>query len=165
MKPRFENQNARHLVGICRRKGAGTESTADLWKEFMPRRREIKNRVNSDLISMRVFYRSNDDPLTRKTPFDEWVAVEVSETIAVPGGMESYRVPEGLYAIFIHRGPASRAPRTMEFIFGEWLPNADCTLDDRPHLAIMGADYKRDDPEAEEEIWIPVSLRSQADNG
>lgn len=161
MRPRLETRDTRNLVGICRKHAAGRDSTAELWKQFMPRRREIESRVNTDLISMRVFHRTEDEPLTRQTPYDEWAAVEVSDSSVIPNGMESYRVPDGLYAVFIHEGPASRSSRTMQYIFGEWLPDSEYELDNRPHLAVMGADYKPDDPKAKEEIWIPVSRPAQ----
>lgn len=130
----------------------------------MPRRAEIKTRVSTDFISMRIFHRGKEEPLTQQTPFDEWAAVEVSDSAAVPGGMDSYHVPDGVYAVFTHRGPASRSSRTMQYIFGEWLPYSEYDLDDRPHLAIMHADYKPNDPEAEEEIWIPVSKPGSRDS-
>lgn len=156
-KPRIEAAEARKLAGCCRKNNTpGMNSTEALWKQFMPRCKEIKNRVGSDLISMRVFHQTSKEPLTRHTPFDEWAAVEVSDAIRIPDGMESYLVPEGLYAVFIHHGLPSEAPRTMQHIFGIWLPNSEYKLDNRPHLAIMGPNYRPDDPQAKEEIWIPV---------
>ena len=70
--------------------------------------------------------------------------------------MESIASPEGLYAVFVHKGPASEGPRTYQNIFATWLPNSDFILDNRPHFAIMGEKYKREDSDSEEELWIPV---------
>jgi len=138
-------------------KADSRENTAKLWRRFMPRRREIHARVGSDVISMRVFHRSESEPLTAATPFDEWAAVEVSNVEEVPEGMEPFLLPGGTYAVFVHRGPASTFAQTAGYIFGDWLPNSDYELDDRPHLAVMGVDYRAEDEGAEEEIWIPVS--------
>ena len=110
---------------------------------------------------MRVFHKLEDELLTQQTPFDEWAAVEVSNFTVVPNGMETYLVPGGVYAIFIIQGSASQSSQTMEYIFGEWLPKSGYDLDNRPHLAIMGSDYKPDNPDAKEEIWIPVSTLSK----
>ena len=30
------------------------------------------------------------------------------------------------------------------------------TLDDRPHFEILGEKYKNQDPDSEEELWIPI---------
>jgi AraC family transcriptional regulator len=65
-----------------------------------------------------------------------------------------------MYAVFTHRGPASTFARTAGYIYGVWLPASDYMLDARPHLAVMGPDYDPQDPEAEEEVWVPV--RAQA---
>lgn len=159
MKPRFDYSDTRKLVGVCQKDVHRPNDTATIWKKFMPRRGEINNRLNSNYISMRVFQRLADDPLTHQTAYDEWAAVEVSEAADIPAGMEFFLVPDGAYAVFIHEGPASGFPDTMKSIFNEWLPSSEYELDNRPHLAIMGADYRPDDPDATEEIWIPIAKR------
>jgi len=70
--------------------------------------------------------------------------------------METITVPDGLYAVFLYKGPASAASNIYQYIFGTWLPNADFLLDDRPHFALMGEKYKNEDPSSEEELWIPI---------
>jgi AraC family transcriptional regulator len=42
------------------------------------------------------------------------------------------------------------------YIFTRWLPASGYQLDNRPHFEILGDKYKNNDPESEEEIWIPV---------
>jgi AraC family transcriptional regulator len=44
----------------------------------------------------------------------------------IPEGMETLVLPAGLYAVFIHKGPASTGPATYQYIFETWLPGADC---------------------------------------
>lgn len=47
-----------------------------------------------------------------------------------------------------------------EYIYGSWLPNStEYARDNRPHFEILGEKYKNNDPESEEEIWIPVKGR------
>ncbi len=92
--------------------------------------------------------------------FDKWAAVEVSDFSSVPDGMETMTLPAGLYAVFLYKGPASAASQTYRSIFGAWLPNSDFLLDNRPHLAVMGAKYKNEDPGSEEELWIPVKQKA-----
>ncbi len=69
--------------------------------------------------------------------------------------------PSGLYAVFIHKGDASTAPKTFEYIFGTWLPNSEYLLDNRPHFEILGEKYKNEDPNSEEEVWIPIKPRKK----
>ncbi len=69
--------------------------------------------------------------------------------------METFCIPEGQYAVFHYKG-SSADSSIFQYIFGEWLPKSGYELDDRPHFEILGAQYKNNDPESEEEIWIPV---------
>jgi AraC family transcriptional regulator len=36
------------------------------------------------------------------------------------------------------------------------MPNSDYVLDNKTHFEILGDKYRNNDPESEEEIWIPV---------
>ncbi|MBN2009098.1 GyrI-like domain-containing protein, partial [candidate division KSB1 bacterium] len=91
--------------------------------------------------------------------FEKWAVVEVADFGSIPEGMESMILPGGRYAVFDYKGPASAAPQIYEYIFRMWLPTSEYVLDDRPHFAVMGDKYKHDDPDSEEEIWIPVELK------
>jgi AraC family transcriptional regulator len=64
----------------------------------------------------------------------------------------------GDYAVFNYRG-SSADPRIFQYIYGEWIPNSEYVLDDRPHFEILGEKYKNNDPNSEEEIWIPIKKR------
>ena len=122
----------------------------------MPVRREIKNIIGKELYSIEVYetlYFNNYNP---EKEFDKWAAVEVTDFETVPEDMETLISPRGLYAVFLHKGAASKGPETYQYIFGTWLPASDFLLDDRPHFAVMGEKYKNDDPDSEEEVWIPV---------
>ncbi len=88
--------------------------------------------------------------------FEKWAAVEVEDFNGVPDEMETLKTPGGLYAVFLHKGPARKGVETYQYIFRTWLPNSTYLLDNRPHFAVMGIKYKKDSPDSEEELWIPV---------
>jgi AraC family transcriptional regulator len=46
------------------------------------------------------------------------------------------------------------------YIYNEWLPNSPWELDHRPHFERLGAKYKNEDPNSEEDIYIPVRPRA-----
>ncbi|MFN9597179.1 MAG: GyrI-like domain-containing protein, partial [Bacteroidota bacterium] len=46
--------------------------------------------------------------------------------------------------------------KTFHHIFNEWIPNSEFNIDQRPHFEIMPEGYKADDPNAMEEVWIPI---------
>lgn len=130
--------------------------TGELWRAFMPRRREVANRVDNNFISMQVYQAGERNHFVPTTQFDKWAVVAVSDFNAVPDGMESYSLQGGTYAVFEHHGPANLFPKTMHFIFGEWMPNSGYELDDREHFEVLGEGYDPIDANAREEVWIPV---------
>ena len=90
--------------------------------------------------------------------FDKWAAVEVPDFHSMPAGMEAFELPEGLYAAFHYKG-FSADNAIFQYIFATWLPASGYQLDDRPHFEVLGEKYKNNDPDSEEEIWIPVRLK------
>ena len=157
MFARIEKIEGKKLVGIWNSMSIADNKTAALWQAFMPRCRELKNRSNTNLISMQVYDAATD--FARYNPqalFQNWAAAEVENFDAVPPGMETYQLPAGTYAVFIHKGLPSDFGKTAAYIFGSWLPQSGYEVDARPHFAVMGPGYKPDDPNAEEEVWMPV---------
>ncbi len=155
MEPRIETLAGKKLVGKRIRMSLSNNKTLELWQSFMPTRKEIKNSKTTDLFSMQVYnkYFENFDP---DAEFEKWAAVEVTDFDTIPDEMESYTLTGGLYAVFIHKGAANTGPKTFQYIFGIWLPGSDYILDNRPHFEILGEKYKHEDPDSEEEVWIPI---------
>lgn len=134
--------------------------TFQLWSSFMPRRKEIKNVINANLYSLEVFPIAHFNNFDPGNTFQKWAAVEVSDFDEIPREMTPLVIPEGLYAVFVHKGPQSEGHKTYHSIFVEWLPNSEYMVDERPHFAIMDERYKKDDPDSEEEIWIPITNKA-----
>ncbi len=161
MNPEIKILPEKKLIGKRMQMTLSDNKTNELWKSFMPSRKEIKNNITTELFSIQVYDKSFDfTKFDLNTPFEKWAAIEVSDFITIPNGMESYTLPNGLYAVFIHIGAASTGAKTFQYIFGTWLPNSIYTLDNRPHFEILGEKYKNDDANSEEEIWIPIKLRA-----
>ncbi len=159
-KPRTPIVAARKLIGKSIIMPFSENKTADLWKSFMPRRNKIKDKISGKLFSIQVYPPDFFENYSPGIEFEKRAAVEVFEFNSVPDGMEAFELPGGLYAVFEYKGKASEATDTFEYIFYDWLPKSKYDLDDRPHFEILGEKYKTDDPESEEEIWIPVKLKT-----
>jgi AraC family transcriptional regulator len=159
MQPRIETLAEKRLVGNRARMSFSDNRTFELWRSFMPRRKEITNCLGTDLYSVEVYPPTFWEDFSADKEFEKWAAVEVAGCGAIPDLMETLTVPAGLYAVFVHRGPASTGPETYGYIFRSWLPSSGYALDNRPHFALMGEKYKKDDPDSEEEIWIPIKLK------
>jgi len=132
------------------------DRTAELWASFMPIRKQVKNRVGTHFMSMQVYPGSVASSLTPDTLFQKWAVVEVSGHGVIPDGMSSYNLEGGRYAVFIHKGPASFFPATMTQIFAGWLPSSGLEIDRREHFEVLEDGYSPTDPNASEEIWIPI---------
>lgn len=158
MQPRIEHTTDKKLIGIKLEMSLANNQTAMLWKSFMPRRNEIQHRPSSDLISMTVYNVPFD--FNPHTAFDKWAAVEVTAVETIPAGMESFVIPAGTYAVFDYKG-SSADPSIFQYIFGTWLPGSEWIMDHRPRFEVLGAKYKNNDPDSEEEIWIPVTQKQR----
>jgi AraC family transcriptional regulator len=160
MEPRIETISEKNLVGKRIRMTLSDNKTFELWHNFMSERKEIKNRKTTDLFSLQVYDKRFDfKNFDQNAEFEKWAAVEVSDFDTIPDEMETYILKGGLYAVFLHKGAASTGPKTFQYIFGTWLPGSDYSLDNRAHFEILGEKYKHDDPNSEEEVWIPIKSK------
>lgn len=154
MEPRIETIEPKKLIGMRMGMSLSQNKTADLWRQFMPRRAEVKNRVSADYISMQRY--GEHWTFSPEDRFEKWAAVEVSSFSHVPPDMETYVMQGGTYAVFVHHGPAHAAAKTMQAIFGQWLPTSAYVLDQREHFEMLPEGYRPVDPNAKEDIWIPI---------
>lgn len=155
MIPRIEQLKEKKLIGKKFTMNLVNNKTGELWKNFMPKRREITNNLSNDLISMQVYGPTHFVDFKLTNEFEKWATVEVSDFENVPSDLETFTLPGGLYAVFDYKGSSSD-PSIFQYILGTWLPGSDYLLDDRPHFEVLGDKYKNNDPTSEEEIWIPI---------
>lgn len=156
MTPRIETLDEHKLVCLRATMSLTKNTTRELWREFMKRRHEIRNCVGTDLYSIQIFDELYFKAFNPHSEFEKLAAAEVSNFNDVPPGMDTFTLPSGLYAVFLHKGAASTGAVTFNYIFSTWLPNSEYHLDNRPHFEMLGEKYKNDDPDSEEEIWIPI---------
>ena len=158
MQPRIVDLAEKKLIGLRMQMSFADYRVAELWRSFGPRRKEITNALNDDLISMVVYAPTHFLDFKPTNTFERWAAVEVAHFNHVPPGMETFDLKAGLYAVFDYKG-SSADPSIFEYIFNTWLPSSRYKLDHRPHFEVLGQNYKATDPDSEEEIWIPVRER------
>lgn len=158
MTPRIETLNEKKLVGKRLTMSLANNRTVELWQKFMPKRREISNNITNDLISMQVYKPTHFADFKPTNEFEKWATVEVTNFENLPTEMETFSLAGGLYAVFDYKG-SSNDPSIFQYIFGTWLPSSEYLLDDRPHFEVLGDKYKNNDPNSEEEIWIPIKTK------
>lgn len=168
--PEIRLSPARILTGISIRTSLANDKTVELWRRFMPGKKEIKNRISEDLLSVQLYDELPDgENFNALTPFTKWAAAEVSAAGNCPQGMDNLVIPEGLYAVFLHIGGPARAAESFTFIYRDWLPSSGFRLELRPTFEVLGEKYSNNSPDSEEEIWIPIgklpSLQAEDDKG
>lgn len=153
--PRIVQGKEKHCIGIFLHMNLVDNRTTELWSEFMPRIKEISNRKGNDFISLQEYPPNYHTVYNPTVVFKKWALAEVSPVDFVPTGMEVFTIESGLFAVFDYKGIASN-PGIFEYIYADWLPNSGFILDDRPHFEVLGDNYKNNDSDSEEEIWIPI---------
>lgn len=160
MEPRIENIPEKKLVGKSLHMSISNDSTPELWRGFMPERKNIKHAIGTDLFSVQVYEPGfNFGDFTIHTEFEKWAAVEVSDQNDLPYGMKSYIIKGGLYAVFHYQGRASDFAETFKYIFYTWFPASPYEVDQREHFEVLGEKYKNNNPDSEEDIWIPIKTK------
>ena len=155
MIPRIEILKEKKLIGKRIIMSFANYKVAELWKSFMPRRKEITNNLTNDLISVAVYNPAHFKDFKSVTEFEKWAAIEVTDFDNVPIEMDTFILPGGLYAVFDYKG-LNTDNTIYKYIFETWLPKSGYILDDRPHFEILGDKYINNDPASEEEIWVPI---------
>ena len=153
MSPRIEILSEKKLIGKRLEMSLTKNKTHLLWQSFMPRRAEIQNPISLDLFAVQVYEPSYFEAFSPNTVFEKWATLEVTDFKNIPSEMESFTLLGGLYVVFELKGHDTTI---FDYIFRTWIPNSKYNLDNRPHFEILGAKYKKDDPNSEEEIWIPI---------
>ena len=148
-------------VGKCLTMSLSENRISELWRSFMPEISNIPHRLNKEIISAQVYQSDYFKAFDPSKKFTKWAAVEVNDTTS--NNNDEYRIlniPGGLYAVFHYKG-LSNDTSIFQNIFGTYLPASEYELDQRPHFEILGDKYKNMDPESEEDIYIPIRLKTQ----
>ena len=136
IEPELKTLNETRVVGKSARMSLQDNTTEQLWREFMPLRKDIEDALDASLWSVEVYpdpdFFQSFDP---SREFEKWAAVPVATNARVPPDLEELQIPAGRYAVFTYRGRPHRAYEIYRYIYGTWIPGSDYVLDHRPHLA------------------------------
>lgn len=154
-QPRFITIAEKKLMGIKVAMSVLHDLTSNIWQPFMQQKAAIKNRLNNELISLKIYPTDYFLKFNAAVTFEKWAAVEVCDFNFVPQGMSTFVLRGELYAVFHYKGAATDT-RIFHYIFETWLPRSGYIIDNRPHFEILGSLYKNNDPASEEDIYIPI---------
>ena len=121
--PEFKSLPAFFVVGSRGNFEPGaTEAISQHWEAFERRIGDIPNRVGSATYGMCCAPESSTDG---NQGFAYVAGVQTDTLDAVPTGLVGLEVPARDYAVFTYAGGIGPTlPRTLQYIFGEWLPES-----------------------------------------
>lgn len=156
--PTIHNMPSKKLIGINSQTSLSEFNPSLIWQKFMPRLKEIENKVGNDKYSIQIYDQAfSYDSFNPKMKFYYWAAIEVDDFNYIPDDMLSLEIPSGKYAAFLHKGDMSAFQKTLGFIYSKWLPSSGFKIDHRPHFEQLDERYLgANNPESQEEIWIPI---------
>jgi AraC family transcriptional regulator len=88
--------------------------------------------------------------------------VEVSDHSLVPPELECLEIPAYRQARFVHGGPVTELPATIDAVMDEWLPRSGLAVDAAAHPEIptivewYGASFDPATGRGDMEVWVPV---------
>ena len=162
MTPKITFLTEKTLIGQRQEMSLQNNTTAELWRRFLQRCRAQPFPGSRERYSVQIYPPNYFRQFRPEATFEKWAAVETMQPTVVSTDLETLILPSGLYAVFAYRGPASGGPAIFRYILLDWLPASPYALDDRPHVEVLGDDYKNEHPDSEEELWIPIKLRPMA---
>ncbi len=157
MQPEIIEIEDKKLVGMRLEMSLEADKTRQLFSAFMPRRHEVDHRLNHDVFDLKVYPQNFFTNISLSSIYSKWALVEVSkfDELQLPAGMEAFHLKGGIYAVFDLKKMESQ-PNPFAYIFNKWLPESGNILENRPHFDLLKNIKKKNDPDREEEIWIPI---------
>jgi AraC family transcriptional regulator len=156
---RIEQIPTRNFIGMNLRMSSAKDRSAELWRSFMPKRKQIKKAIGENVYSIQQFDQVPDFNIpVGEDLYTNWAVQEVEAGVTIPEGMTPFILQGGFYAIFLHRGTPADFPVTARYIFQTWLPASGYKVENRPFFQILTPAYNPGNPASEEEVYIPIAL-------
>ena len=159
-QPKIKLISEKKLIGHVIDMSLTNNKTFELFSGFMPHKNKIDHTINTDIYEVMVYEQLHFKHFDINKPFKKWATVEVSKIETIPDGMKTLVLNEGWYAVFKFKGLPVAFGVLMNYILTKWLPQSDYQLDHRPHFNVLGDSYKRNDPDSEEDVYIPIKQKA-----
>jgi AraC family transcriptional regulator len=157
-EPSIQNIPTKKLIGINIQTSLSEFNPSVVWQKFIPRLKEIENKVGSEKYSIQVYEQPfSYDSFNPNMKFEYWAAIEVNDINTIPDDMFSLEIPSGKYAVFLHKGNMSAFQKTLSYIYTKWLPSSGFIIDHRPYFERLDERYLgANNPDSQEEVWVPI---------
>jgi AraC family transcriptional regulator len=153
--PRVHTRAAMLIAGLsehylCNEGAAGIPAQ---WQRFVAHLGTIPQQKGPDTFG--VVYNTDE-----AGNMDYLSGVEVRDISQLPQGLISMRLPAQQYAIFFHPQHVAAIRASWNYIWNEWLPQAEFEVVDAPILEHYDQRFNPRTGEGGVELWVPVRARS-----
>ena len=156
---RIENISKRKLIGLSIEDSLKQNEIVNVWKKFIPLSKDIPENVKGQFCSLSIYASVNFmNDFSNQTKFKRGAFVEVNDLNYTHNKLETF-FAEGLFAVFLHKGLPSEGEKTFRFIFEQWLIESEYEWALPYHFERLPLNYNPNNPESEEEIWLPIKLK------
>lgn len=160
---RIENCSNRKLIGLSIQDSLQQNEIVNVWKKFVPLSYNIPGNIKGQFCSMSIYPSTNIfNDFSINTFFKRCALVEVNDINYSLNTTESFYI-DGMFALFLHKGLPSDVEKTFRYIFNQWLPNSKYEWALPFHFEKLPQNYSPNNPDAEEEIWLPIRLRGNSE--
>lgn len=149
--PRFEQRESFRVAGLALEcTPATTTKIPELWSRFGARIGTIPHQV--DRISYGVCIPKN----LESDEFTYVAAVEVSQFDALPDDLTCVDIPQSYYAVFTHQGSVGTIAQSMDYVFGQWLPNSTYEPTGTPDFELYDERFNPMTGSGAFDIYVPL---------
>lgn len=149
IETRIVKKSAFKVVGMEWHSIKSQGSIPDMWERFNMREHEIRNKVKPD-VAYGICITDHEQEFSYVAGFEV-------HTEEIPDGMISLAVPEQTYAVFSHRGKLDGIGKTMNWVYGNWLPQSGLQ-------PVLGMDFElyderflgTDNDATEIDLYVPI---------
>lgn len=153
MEPKIIVDKEFKIIGLKKLIKPESEAIPDLWSNFFSRRYEIKSEVKPDVaLGLSEYLNIKID-----SEFNYCACVEVTDFNGIPKGMIAKTISPSKYAVFTHKGPMTERNKTLNYIYGTWLPGSGYELAETDIIELYDSrSIDISSPNCEFDIYIPL---------
>jgi AraC family transcriptional regulator len=156
MQPKIVTREAQAAIGM----GGAFEpkslwSINKLWNEFLKRTSELQDVQPGYALGICA----SELPGISKAESNQIAyvaAMPVYSCEHVPPGMMTVQLPAGKYAVFTHSGALAELPKTIDYIWGDWVPNHKDILNEGPDFELYDERFNGTTLSGEIDIYLPL---------
>ena len=149
--PQFTERAAFIAAGLaleCSQDSTG--KIPELWTRFAPYIGTLKHQTGRETYGVCIPKDPDSDEFTYLA------AVCVASADDLPAEFTVVEIPASRYAVFTHEGAIEQIAHTMEYVFGQWLPNSDYHASASPDFELYDDRFDPSTGQGAFDVYVPL---------